>query len=90
MKPKVCNFMKREAPTQVCSFKFCKILKNTFFYTTFPVAASTYLELKHSHKKESDWNYNKNQVHFLRITEIITFWESARKQKHQNYSTAAS
>ena len=54
------------------------------------MAASTYRELKHSHKKQSGWNYNKNQVHFLRNTEIITFWEFARKQKHQNYSTVAS
>ena len=30
-KPQACNFIKKEAPTQVFSFEFCEIFKNTFF-----------------------------------------------------------
>ena len=35
-----CNFVKKETPTQVLSCKICEIFKNTFFYRTFPLAAS--------------------------------------------------
>ena len=36
-----CNFIKKEILTQLFSCEFCKIFKNTFFYRTFPVAASS-------------------------------------------------
>ena len=29
--PMACNFIKKETPAQVCSYEFCKIIKNTFF-----------------------------------------------------------
>ena len=34
-----CNFIKK-SPTQVLSYQYCEIFKNTFFYRTPPVAAS--------------------------------------------------
>ena len=37
--PQACNFIKKEALTQVFSCKFCEIFKNIFFYRTPPVAA---------------------------------------------------
>ena len=41
--PKTCNFMKKETLSQVFSYEFCEISKNTFFYRTPPVAASVYI-----------------------------------------------
>ena len=38
---KVCNFIKKETLTQVFSCEICEIFKNTFFYRTLPVTAST-------------------------------------------------
>ena len=35
-----CNFIKKEALTQMFSCEFCEISKNTFFHRTPPVAAS--------------------------------------------------
>ena len=35
-----CNFIKKEALTQVFPCEFCEIFKNTFFYRTPPVADS--------------------------------------------------
>ena len=32
-----CNFIKKESLTQVFSYEFCEISKNTFFYRTPPV-----------------------------------------------------
>lgn len=32
--------MKKDTPTQVLSCDFCKSFNNTYFYWTFPVAAS--------------------------------------------------
>ena len=40
MRPPVCNFIKKDTPTQVFSCEFCEIFKSTFFYRTPPVAAS--------------------------------------------------
>ena len=40
MKPKVSNFIKKEALVQVVSCEFCEISKNTFSYRTLMVAAS--------------------------------------------------
>ena len=34
------EFIKKLTPTQVFSYDICKLLKNTFFYRTPPVAAS--------------------------------------------------
>ena len=39
-RPWVCNFIKKETPTQVFSCEFCEIFKNTSFYGTLPAAAS--------------------------------------------------
>ena len=39
----VCNFIKKETLTQVLSYEFCEIFKNTFFYRIPPVAASGFL-----------------------------------------------
>ena len=39
-RPKDCNFIKKEALTQVFSCEFCEIYKNTFCYRTPLVAAS--------------------------------------------------
>ena len=39
-RPGACNFIKKEALTQVFSCEFCKIYKNTFYYRTPLVAAS--------------------------------------------------
>ena len=41
-RPKACNIIKKEIPTQVFSCEFCKILKNTFVYKTPQVALSVY------------------------------------------------
>ena len=38
--PEACNFVKKEALTQLFSCEFCEISKNTFFLRTPPVAAS--------------------------------------------------
>ena len=38
-----CNFIKKEALTQVFSCEFCEIYKNTFYYRTPLVAASVVL-----------------------------------------------
>ena len=35
-----CNFIKKETLAEVFSCEFCEISKNTFSYTTPPVAAS--------------------------------------------------
>ena len=35
-----CNFIKKEIPTQVFSCEYHKMLENSFFYGTPPVAAS--------------------------------------------------
>ena len=40
LQAKACNFIKKEALAQVSSSGFCEISKNTFFYSTPPVAAS--------------------------------------------------
>ena len=40
LRPKACNFIKKEAPALVFSCEFCEIFKNTFLYRTPPVAAS--------------------------------------------------
>ena len=39
-KPEACKFIKKETPTQVLSFEFCEVFKNTFFCKTPLVAAS--------------------------------------------------
>ena len=36
-----CNFIKKESLAQIFSCEFCEISKNTFFYRTPPVAASS-------------------------------------------------
>ena len=38
--PQACNFIKKETLTQVFSFEFCEISKNTFCYRRPLVAAS--------------------------------------------------
>ena len=35
------DLLKRKTPTQVFSYEYCEIFKNSFFYRTSPVAAST-------------------------------------------------
>ena len=35
-----CNFIKKETPTQVFSCEYHKMIENSFFYGTPPVAAS--------------------------------------------------
>ena len=40
LRPQACNFIKKEALTQVFSCEFCKIFKNTYFYRTPLVATS--------------------------------------------------
>ena len=40
MRPATCNFIKKETPAHVFSYKFCEIFKNTFFYGIPSVAAS--------------------------------------------------
>ena len=46
---KAYNFIKKETPRQVLSYKFGKIFKNTFLYRTPLVSASVYkvTDLKH-------------------------------------------
>ena len=39
-RPEACKFVKKETPTQVLSFEFCEVFKNTFFCKTPLVAAS--------------------------------------------------
>ena len=41
-----CNFIKKEALSQVFSCEFCEIFKNSFFYRTPPLAASGIKEYK--------------------------------------------
>ena len=38
----ICNFIKKETPTQLFSCEFCETVKNSFFHRTRPVAASEY------------------------------------------------
>ena len=40
LRPKACNFFKKETLAHVFSFEFYEIFKNTFFHGTPPVAAS--------------------------------------------------
>ena len=40
LRPKACNFIKKETLAQVFSCQFCKISKNTIFNRTPPMAAS--------------------------------------------------
>ena len=40
LRPKTCNFIKKETLAQVFSCQFCKISKNTIFNRTPPVATS--------------------------------------------------
>ena len=42
MKRQACNFIRKEIPTQVFSFEFCKIVGNTFFAEHLRKAASWY------------------------------------------------
>ena len=42
---KVCNFIKKEALTQVFSCEFCEIFKSTYFEEHLQTAASDYLEI---------------------------------------------
>ena len=37
--PGVCNFIKKETPTLVFSYEYCKIFKDNFIHRTSPVAA---------------------------------------------------
>ena len=45
LRPKACNFIKKETLAQVFSCDFCKISKNTFFYRTPPMGASDFVKL---------------------------------------------
>ena len=38
-RPQTCSIIKNETLTQVFSYEFCEISKNTFFYRIPPVAA---------------------------------------------------
>ena len=40
LRPKACNYIKKETLAQVFACEFCEIFKNTFSYRTPPVAAS--------------------------------------------------
>ena len=51
MKPKVSNFIKKEALAQVFSYKLCEISKNIFSCRTLMVAASAEYKI-HYHKNE--------------------------------------
>ena len=42
-KSQACNFIKKETLALVFSCEFCEISKNTYFYSTPPVAASGFL-----------------------------------------------
>ena len=39
VRPKACNFIKKETPTRVCYCQFWEIFKNTFFHRKPPVAS---------------------------------------------------
>ena len=44
LRPKACNFIKKESLAQVFSCEFCEISKNTFSYRTPPLAASIFFQ----------------------------------------------
>ena len=45
LRPKVCNFIKKETATQVFSCEYCKIFKNTFFDKHLQTAARICLKI---------------------------------------------
>ena len=73
-----CNFIKKEALTQVFSYEFCKIFKNIFFYRTPPVAASVHccLWISHSvfcsvsHRRSFYCHYRHEQSHCVHLKVI--------------------
>ena len=45
LQAQACNFIKKETQAQVFSCEFCEIFKNSLFYRTPPVAASSFSQL---------------------------------------------
>ena len=47
LRPKTCNFIKKENVAQVLSYDFCKIFRNIFFTERFRATASVKTVLLH-------------------------------------------
>ena len=63
-----CNFIKKEALTQVFSCQFCEISKNTFSYRTPPVTAS--VKTTHNYNNKINSNYLGEKL-FLKNVYVI-------------------
>ena len=59
------NFIKKETLTQVFSCEFCETFKNTFFYRTPPMAASTFpINLPENEFFLKIFKFLKPSIHF--------------------------
>ena len=64
-----CNFIKTEILTQVFSYEFCEIFKNTFSYRTPPVAASA---LKYKRFLKENW---KDVLPVSKRVDVVLLWK---------------